>query len=87
MPRSSAGTVLSAAEKSRTCSSWICCFTAGIAAGLRCWSQPLGLVAGADRSATRLRFESAASAVEYGSVTVLTTTFWTLGAHTVTWYR
>lgn len=78
---------MSSTEKSRTCSSWICCCAGGTAFGTACSSQPFGLSSLAARSATRLRRESVDSATEYGSVTVLTTTCCTEGAQTFTWYR
>src|SRR4051794_22715547 len=87
LPRSVAGTVVSATEKSRMCSSWISARLIGAAGGLARDVQPLGASFGSARSTRRLCRESAVSATEYGSVTLLTTSFRTLGAQTVTSYR
>src|SRR5687767_586386 len=69
------------------CSSWICASFRGTAAGFFSIDQPLGASDLSDRSTTTLFSESAVSASEYGSVTLLVTTFWTVGAQTFTLYR
>ena len=61
------------------CSSWICASRSGTAFGFFSADQPVGARFRASRSTTRLRSESAVRAMEYGSVTLLVTTFWTLG--------
>ncbi|CAM5661413.1 hypothetical protein SGRIM128S_00728 [Streptomyces griseomycini] len=87
VPRSAAGTVESPTEWSRTCSSWICASLSGTAGGLSSPDHPAGARDLSFRSTTRLRAESAVSATEYGSVTLLVTVLRTVGAHTVTAYR
>jgi hypothetical protein len=57
----------------------------GTGSGFAGLSHPSGARAGSARSMTRLRSESAASAVAYGSVTRLVTTSCAAGAQTVTW--
>lgn len=69
------------------CSSWICALRSGTAAGFLRVRQPAGASFGSARSTRRLRAESVVRAVEYGSVTLLVTSFRTLGAQTVTAYR
>ena len=77
MPRSAAGTLVSAMEKSRTDSSWIWIRAGGTGAGF-------GQSGGRPRSTIWLCVESAASETEYGSVTDAVTTRRTAGCQTVT---
>jgi hypothetical protein len=79
LPRSAAGTELSAMLKSRTCSSYTTMSSGASMAGLTIVSHPAGLRSASSRLTNWLRTLSVARLTEYGSVTSLVTSASTAG--------